>query len=180
MIKPFRKSESGTFLIPFSQRDIIGCDDYLNWMNDSEVTKYNSHGVYPYTLDDAFRYTQRIKDDKSLIVFKIMAYDGIWIGNASIQDINLINRSADLAIFIGDVEYWGKGIATEVFEMLIDYGFNSLNLHRLTAGVVTENKGMIRVCEKVGMMNEGIRREVLYKNGKYFDAVMFAILRRGL
>lgn len=176
MIESFLKS--AVSLEPFTQRDIISNDNYLNWMNDFEVTKYNSHGVFPYTLDDAFKYTQHLKENKSQVAFKIISADETWIGNASIQDINLINRSADLAIFIGDVNYWGKGIATEVFGMLIMYGFQVLNLHRLTAGVITENIGMMRVCEKVGMINEGIRQEVLYKNGVYLNAAMFAILRR--
>ena len=48
-------------------------------------------------------------------------------------------------------QYWGMGIATEVSHAILDYGFNKLNLKRIIAIAMKENKASIRVMEKVGM-----------------------------
>ncbi len=48
-------------------------------------------------------------------------------------------------------QYWGKGIATEVSHAILKYGFETLNLKRIIAIAMKENKASIRVMEKVGM-----------------------------
>jgi len=48
-------------------------------------------------------------------------------------------------------EYWGLGIATEASRAILDYGFDSLQLGRIIAIALQENKASIRVMEKVGM-----------------------------
>ncbi|MGB1204518.1 MAG: GNAT family N-acetyltransferase [Chitinophagales bacterium] len=73
-------------------------------------------------------------------------------------------------------KYWGKGYATEVTKRIIIYGFEVLKLHRIEAGVATENAASIRLLEKIGMIREGLRRKVLPIRGTWKDNYMYAIL----
>jgi RimJ/RimL family protein N-acetyltransferase len=48
-------------------------------------------------------------------------------------------------------KYWGGGYATEVSRAILTYGFNKLELRRIIAIAMKENKASIRVMEKIGM-----------------------------
>lgn len=71
---------------------------------------------------------------------------------------------------------WGNGYATEVGKHLISFGFDILNLHKVEAGVQTENVKSIRVLEKLGMTREGLRRKILPIRGKWKDNYHYAIV----
>lgn len=51
-------------------------------------------------------------------------------------------------------EFWGRGIATEVSLTILKYGFETLQLKRIIAIAMKENKASIRVMQKVGMKFE--------------------------
>lgn len=73
-------------------------------------------------------------------------------------------------------DYWGKGIATEVLGMTLDFGFDTLQLHRIEAGCAVDNAASIRVLEKAGMKQEGRRRKVLPLKTGWSDNVEYAML----
>ena len=51
------------------------------------------------------------------------------IGTVGLEHINQINKSATLGIMIGEKENRGKGYGEEAINLLLDYGFNYLNLN---------------------------------------------------
>jgi RimJ/RimL family protein N-acetyltransferase len=73
-------------------------------------------------------------------------------------------------------KFWGKGYATELANRIFQFGFEILDLHRIEAGVATENVKSIRVLEKLGMTREGIRRKILPIRGEWKDNFHYAIL----
>ena len=73
-------------------------------------------------------------------------------------------------------EYWGNGFATETVKRIIQFGFEDCKLHRIEAGVATQNLASIKVLEKAGMKCEGIRRKILPIRGEWKDNYHFAIL----
>ncbi len=175
MKNPFLTA-SKIYLSPLTKDDIS--DDYIGWFNDREVCKENSHSTYPNTYSQTLAYIESVEKSKQDIVFAIRwKKNNLHIGNASVQKIDRVNRSAELAIIIGDKKYWSKGVGNEVYGLLLDYGFNTLNLNRISSGQTVTNKGMIKVCIRQGMKREGVLRQVLYKEGKYADAVIYSILR---
>jgi len=152
--------------------------NYVNWINSSEVCLYNSHHRFPYTKKQAISYIENLINDKSKLVFAIIEnHTSTHIGNISLQDIDYISRTADIAFILGEKEYWGKGIAFEVGRLMLEHGFKQLNLHRITLGTSIENIGMIKVAEKLGFTKEGVRRQAHFKNGKYSDIIEFGLLR---
>ncbi len=73
-------------------------------------------------------------------------------------------------------DLWNKGYATEVLKMIIDYGFDTLGLHRIEAGCAVENVASIKVLEKVGMIREGRGRRVLPLKSGWADNFTYSIL----
>ncbi len=72
--------------------------------------------------------------------------------------------------------HWGNGYATEVANLLVDIGFENFGLHRIEAGVAIKNFRSIRVLEKIGMKQEGLRRKILPIRGEWVDNYHYAIL----
>jgi ribosomal-protein-alanine N-acetyltransferase len=81
-----------------------------------------------------------------------------------------------LGYWIG-VPYWNRGYCTEAGAVILQYGFESLNLHRIYAFHVVRNPASGRVLEKLGMKREGVARGHWKKWGVYEDAVYYGILR---
>jgi ribosomal-protein-alanine N-acetyltransferase len=73
-------------------------------------------------------------------------------------------------------KYWNKGYATEALVAIIDFGFDTLNLHRIEAGCAVDNIGSIKVLEKAGMTREGRGRKVLPLKSGWADNYEYAIL----
>lgn len=71
---------------------------------------------------------------------------------------------------------WGQGYGTEIVKRLISFGFSELRLHRIHAGVATDNLRSIKVLEKAGMTCEGIRRKALPIRGQWKDKFSYAIV----
>ena len=73
-------------------------------------------------------------------------------------------------------EFWNKGFATEAVLAILKHGFETLNLHRIEAGVATQNLNSIKLLEKVGMTREGMHRKILPIRGGWIDNYSYAIL----
>jgi len=83
---------------------------------------------------------------------------------------------------LGEIYYkllparWGNGYATEVAKALIKAGFEDFKLHKVEAGVATENIASVKVLEKSGMIREGLRRKILPIRGEWKDNYHYAIV----
>ncbi|MDQ3019435.1 MAG: GNAT family N-acetyltransferase [Bacteroidota bacterium] len=171
---PFLTGEK-IYLSPLTKEDIS--QGYVSWLNDAEVCRHNSHATFPNTVTKTLSYLQSIEKSKTEIVFAIRwKKNNEHIGNISFKNLNWVSRSGEIAILIGEKNYWSKGVGSEAFKLLIEYGFNSLNLNRISSGLMTTNNGMIKICEKNRMKMEGLMREFLYKEGRYLDALIYSIL----
>lgn len=73
--------------------------------------------------------------------------------------------------------FWGNGYATEAIKWLLEFAFEELHLHRVEAGCAVDNEGSIRVLEKIGMLKEGRKREVLPLKRGWSDNYIYAILK---
>lgn len=183
---------------PFTKDDIS--DKYRSWFFDSETTKYNSHGLFPYTKEQAEAFVKDLEGSTIKIVWAIIQKTefekiknrpfpfseseikerrdgGIHVGNISLQSINLHNRSAELAIVIGEADARGKGYGLQVCQLVLNHGFNKIGLNRIWTGTAATNIAMQKVCEKLGMQQEGVFREGMFLNGEYVDVYAYGILK---
>ncbi|WP_232463451.1 isochorismatase family protein [Tumebacillus avium] len=93
--------------------------------------------------------------------------------------IHMIMRGPFQSAFVGyslDEEHNGKGYTTEALKLLVEFGFEDLNLHRLQAGTAPENPASSRVLVKAGFEQEGTERKNLFINGKWQDHIQHSIL----
>jgi RimJ/RimL family protein N-acetyltransferase len=153
-------------------------ENYQQWFNDPDVCRFNSHHRFPnYHQNMEEYYSQVIKSKNNLILAIIDKKTDKHIGNVSLQDVDYINRSAELAIIIGDKNFWDKGVGKEACSLVITHGFNDLNLHRIYCGTSGENTGMQRLAGAIGFKKEGVSHDALFKNGNYQDIINYGLIK---
>lgn len=103
------------------------------------------------------------------------AEDGAFVGEAGMDLSNDRFARAELHYSLLP-EFWKRGYGTEVVGCMLNFGFQQCRLHRIEAGVATENLGSVRVLEKSGLIREGIRRKILPIRGEWKDNYHYAIL----
>ncbi len=152
-------------------------EKYISWLNDSVVCRENRHGVFPYTSVDLKRYLKSASNYRDAVHFAIrLKKDHRHVGNVGLVNIAWIDRSAEIAILIGDKGAWGKGVGSEVCGILKNYCFGRLNMHRVWMGVTVTNRSMLKIAEKIGMKKEGYFKDALFKEGRYLDVVQWSAL----
>ena len=160
-----------------SEKDIELEGGYKDWFNDPEVCKYNSHHRFPMTCSDIENYVRTCNADKTRIVLAIDVKNvNKHIGNISLQQIDLINRQAEIAFIIGDKCSWRNGQAFRSAILLIDHAFVELGLNRIYFGTSKENIGMQKLGEKLGFQLQGVLRQALYKHGRFIDVLQYDLL----
>lgn len=129
-----------------------------------------------------FEFT-KLSDDNNLVL-AIRKIDSIeydyndrsTIGRVSLENINYVNQTAELKIFLKN-GCTGKGIAYKACNMIIEHGFQQLNLNRIYAGTLENNIGFQKLADKLGMKREGVRQQAVYKNGKFVDVIEYGLLK---
>ena len=167
------------YLRALTEQDVKG--NYSSWLNDPEVTHFNSHGRFPMTVDKLLNYVSAsMLSNNDLVLAVIDKLNSVHVGNISLQNINWIDRNAEIAFLLGDKTYWGKGVMSEAGALLINHGFKLLNLHRIYCGTSSENLGMQKLADKLGMKKEGTRKDAIFKNGRYIDILEYGILSQNI
>lgn len=167
---------SRVYLRPLSLEDAKS--NYVNWLNDEEICRYNAHHRFVNTEEKTREYIQSINSSKNNLVLAICSKeDDKHIGNVSIQNINYIDSNAEFAIIMGEKDYHGKGLAYEASKLIIDHAFNSLNLHRIYCGTSEKNISMQKLATKLNMKKEGVLKEAIFKEGSYLDIVLYGLIK---
>ena len=99
------------------------------------------------------------------------------IGTVFIKNIDHKNHNGEYGIFIGEEIARGKGYAKAATELVLKYGFESLNLHRIFLTVMNDNYPAIATYEKSGFLREGVMRDEYLRSDGYIDIIIMAILR---
>ncbi len=131
---------------------------------------------HPYAKKDADFFINLTKKESPKTTFGIELNNEICgvIGLILQSDVN--RMSAEMGYWIGE-PFWGRGIATDAVSIITKYGFETLGLMRIYAGVYEYNIGSMRVLEKSGFLKEGIARKSVIKNGNFYDEHKFAKLK---
>jgi RimJ/RimL family protein N-acetyltransferase len=146
----------------------------------AEVDEFNTLGI-PEDVDETREVIRPVIDDQKLPVRRLYMWKIIEKSSDVFLGVCGLTLSRD-KFRLGEIYYklrplyWGKGYATEVAKTLIKSGFEDFDLHKVEAGVATENRASIRVLEKAGMIREGLRRKILPIRGKWIDNYHYAII----
>jgi len=153
---------------------------FVDWLNDPEVREGISI-VLPFSqAEEEIWFDEMIKRPapEHPMAIEIREADG-WtmVGTCGFHEIYWRNRSAEVGILIGDKTRWNLGYGTEVMRLLLNHGFQTLNLNRISLQVFENNPRAIRTYKKVGFRREGVKRQAMYLSGQYHDIILMSVLR---
>jgi RimJ/RimL family protein N-acetyltransferase len=167
---------TGVYLRTIEESDLNA--NYREWFNDEDVCRYNSHHRFPqYDQDMRTYYDDVIKSRTNLVLAICDKATDAHVGNIALENIDMVNSSAEFAILIGDKTHWGKGVGSEAASLLLTHGFNELPLHRIYCGTSEDNEGMQRLARSLGFVEEGRARDAIFKNGSHKDVIYYSVLR---
>ena len=167
---------NNVYLRPFKLKDIS--KKYLNWLNNPEIN-YGIEARFPVSELEAKNFFKETQGLKNKILFAICDNkSNKHIGNCLISNIDWINRRCRYGRLIGETNKRKKGIGTEVTKLIQEIVFNKLNLNTMFTGSNETNIASIKSNLNAGMKKEGVSREAIYINGKYYNQINFAITKK--
>ncbi len=132
-----------------SLEKVDASEKYAAWLNDPVVNQYLE--TRTATVVDLEKYIAEKSASPQCLFFGIFTNDtSEHIGNVKLEPIDLVTKIATMGILIGEINFWGKGIATEVTNLITDFAFSELGLKEIRLGVDAENVSARRVYEKCG------------------------------
>ncbi len=133
--------------------------NYIAWLADPEISRFleTRHNLQDERTITAFIETVRARNDEFL--FGLFLHEGgQHIGNIKVGPVHPHHRLADLSLFVGARDCWGKGFAAEAIAALSIYAFNELGIYKLSASMYSPNFASKHAFLKVGYREEGLRR----------------------
>jgi len=159
-------------------RDDVIDSGWYGWFNDEELCKTLQKHYFPTTMESQLVFwEQNIRSASDKIQLGICRInDGKLVGIISLNNIDFINRRAEISIVIGEREAQNHSIFTESCMLIFNHGFYSLNLNRIYGGSISKDL-VLMMCRMFNCQEEGVRRQEMFKNGVYCDTYSYSLLR---
>lgn len=161
-------------------RQLKTCDatSFNQWCKSQDVIRYSLSWFQTQRsiLDFEKWLKATLESENNFSIGICCRNSGNLIGYAGIADISLVNRSGEYFILIGDIDYWGLGIGTEVTKSVTSYGFNQLDLHRIFLTVSELNHRAVKAYENCGYIREGILRDAAFRDGEFHNKIVMSLL----
>ncbi|MEK3775514.1 MULTISPECIES: GNAT family N-acetyltransferase [Paenibacillus] len=133
----------------------------------------------PPTHVEAKNFTDNFSDfslAKGRIMFTIVNMDGENVGGVNLNSIDERNGTFSIGIQI-DRDHRGKGYGTRAVRILLKYAFFERRLNKFNDSVLEGNEPSAAMMRKLGCVQEGVRRQVIYMDGKYQDMILFGLTK---
>ncbi|MBA2305392.1 MAG: GNAT family N-acetyltransferase [Acidobacteria bacterium] len=144
-------TEEGARCLSPAPATIEGFERFIAWtQRERQAGNYMCFGVVPHGMDTAVGLFQMRQTEPGFSTGEW----GFAIGSA----------------------YWGSGIFVEGAQMLLDFAFDVIGVHRLEARAVVQNGRGNGALRKIGALQEGILRRSFLRNGEYLDQVLWTII----
>lgn len=150
--------------------------DTLAIVGDDRVTRWLSHDSHDEAaaaamIDGVVTRRQQTPRTEYYLVITDADDHMIGFGRLGLSGV----QAAKLGYAI-HADHWGHGYATDAARTLITFGFDQLDLHRITAAIGPENAASIAVARRLGMQYEGHLRDHVYTGGTWRDSQLYSIL----
>ncbi|MGP4076370.1 GNAT family N-acetyltransferase [Halobacillus sp. K22] len=133
---------------------------------------------HPYTLEDAQNWIRTheewIKEGKAYPMAMVLKSTNELVGTMTLR-VDHKHQKGELAYWVGRA-YWGRGYASEAAARMVEYGFKTLNLHRVWSAAMSENPASTRVMQKAGLSYEGRLKHDIYHRGEYKDIDVYGMI----
>ncbi len=160
-------------LRPLGSGDLRRC---VKWFSDPQVLHFLGRSG-PMTLAEEERWFHeyRRRSDEQIFAIEV---DGKHVGNLGLHKVDRVHRKAELGIVIGEPGYWSRGFGTDALRAGLGYGFDVLGLNKISLEVLEYNERGIRAYVKCGFQREGVHREEIFKDGRFFNVLRMSVLYR--
>ena len=147
------------------------------WANDSRVMYYWAE---PYRVTSreelAARYGAGMGGPTGQSHWLLIeTADGVPIGRVGYVELDRNNRHAEIAIQIGEPEFWGRGYGSDALVAFLGYLFYGLNLHKVWLRTGTYNERARRAYARCGFREDGVFRDHTFLGGRYYDEAILSI-----
>jgi ribosomal-protein-alanine N-acetyltransferase len=145
--------------------------------NSDELKKFLGYAEDGQIEKEREKYKKGLSTyNRSFLYFQLLVNDQV-IGTAGFHTWYVDHSRAEIFYVLRDDAYKGLGIMSELMPVLLNYGFNIMNLHRIEAMTATYNTPSIRLLQKSGFKQEGHLREHYFVDGKMEDSLIFSLLK---
>jgi RimJ/RimL family protein N-acetyltransferase len=149
------------------------------WHNDPDLRKFARCGGLPVTLVSESKDIMNARDSKDDAYFMVVKKSGNQpIGFIRVNWLTNPSRNVWLRMVIGDKKSWGKHYARNALQLVLDWLFSELNVHRVSLETYATNKRAVKFFKKVGFKQEGVAREAHFSDGNFFNIICFGLLKR--
>lgn len=149
-----------------------------DWRNSPNTREFNTQFTLLNMKNQRKWFEEISKEESSRKMFVITRRDGDPIGVCGLINIDRKNKSAEVAIILGEKKQRGKHLGSESLELLVNYGFKKLKLHRIGAEIFEYNKRSVNLFERLNFKLEATMRDKLWRYGKWWDVYSYSILSR--
>lgn len=168
-------NERRVMFVPLDREHL---DASRRWANDSVLNRAMLRTL-PASRSDQERWYAGIEGNPRKIVYAVIwRADGRHIGNAGLYNIDWLHRRADFWILIGEEDYRGKGVGSEVTALMRRIAFDDLGMNRLCLRVDLDNAAAVALYTSQGFVREGVLREESYIEGRFKDILIMSQLKR--
>lgn len=170
-IEDWNMEEGRVYLRLMTKEDT---DDIIRWRN-SEVVRKQFIYQKPFTRQGHEKWIETMIETGKVVQMMIVECEtDKAIGSVYIRDIDMEHKKGEYGIFIGEEAYLGKGYGTEAAELMTEYAFYHIGLHKIMLRVYADNIRAIKSYEKAGFVKEAYLRDDVCILGKYRDIILMA------
>ena len=152
---------------------------YINRFDTPARLLLNYEVELPPTISEAKQSNNMFLDfdfSRGRIVFSIETLDGVNIGGINLNSIDERNGTFSIGMQI-DGQCRGKGYGTSAMGIVLKYAFLERRLNKYYGSVLCGNIASAAMLKKLGCKEEGVRRQMVYSDGKYHDEIMFGLTK---
>lgn len=145
------------------------------WRNNPRILKFNTQ-YFLLNMEHQKRWFDEIKDKGTKSKMFVFRYRNKTIGVGGLIHLDNKNKNADIAIILGESKMQGKGFGKKMLQLLVDYGFEKMKLHRIGAEIFEYNIISLKLFEKLNFKKEAEMKDVLWRDGKWWKIFTYSII----
>lgn len=146
---------------------------------DARVSRFLRDSFpYPYTEEDALAFIRfACAESARGDYYRAIVVDGTAAGAVAVtRGKDVFQKSGELGYWLSPA-YWGRGVMTAAVRAACADVFAGTDIVRIYAEPFAVNTASCKVLEKCGFAREGVKQKSVYKRGKFFDSVMYALIK---
>lgn len=147
-------------------------NDETGWEVSNTTTPYSKHILQQY-LDNAHRDIYDVKQLR-LVICNIETEKPV--GFVDLFDFDPKHSRAGVGIIIFSEENKGKGYASEALQLINKYAVKHLNIHQLYANITEDNLQSIKLFNKAGYTESGIKKDWIKSGKTYKDELFYQLI----